>query len=73
VLLNNISYIIKDISYLSLYKVKYKSINNKLIFNLDLLVLKYKGDAIYKRIKVFKLNYNRVIKSIKQWGTSLKS
>jgi N6-adenosine-specific RNA methylase IME4 len=73
VLLNNISYIIKDISHLSLYKVKYKSINNKLIFNLDLLVLKYKGDAIYKRIKVFKLNYNRVIKSIKQWGTSLKS
>jgi N6-adenosine-specific RNA methylase IME4 len=70
VLLNNISYIIKDISYLSLYKVKYKSINNKLIFNLDLLVLKYKGDAIYKRIK---LNYNRVIKSIKQWGTTLKS
>jgi hypothetical protein len=73
VLLSNINYIIKDISHLSLYKVKYKSINNKLIFNLDLLVLKYKGDSIYKRIKVFKLNYNRVIKSIKQRGTSLKS
>jgi hypothetical protein len=63
-LLNNISYIIKNISYSSLYKVKYKSINNKLILNLNLLVFKYKGDVIYKRIKVFKLNYNRIIKSI---------
>jgi hypothetical protein len=58
VLLSNISYIVKNISYFSLYKIKYKSINNKLIFNLNLLVLKYKGDAVYKRIKVFKLNYN---------------
>jgi hypothetical protein len=58
VLLSNISYIIKDISYFGLYRVKYKSINNKLILNLNLLVFKYKGDAIYKRIKVFKLNYN---------------
>jgi hypothetical protein len=58
VLLNNINYIIKNISYFSLYKVKYKFINNKLIFNLNLLVLKYKGDAVYKRVKVFKLNYN---------------
>jgi hypothetical protein len=58
VLLSNISYIVKDISHLGLYKVKYKSINNKLILNLDLLVLKYRGDAIYKRIKVFKLNYS---------------
>jgi hypothetical protein len=58
VLLSNISYIVKDISYFNLYKVKYKSINNKLILNLNLLILKYKGDAIYKRIKVFKLNYN---------------
>ena len=57
-LLSNISYIIKDISYFNLYRVKYKSINNKLILNLNLLVLKYKGDTIYKRIKVFKLNYN---------------
>ena len=64
-LLNNISCIIKDISHFSLYKVEYKSINNKLIFNLNLLVFKYKGDVIYKRIRVFKLNYNRVIKSIK--------
>ena len=56
--LNNINYIIKDISYFSLYKVKYKFINNKLVFNLNLLILKYKGDVIYKRIKVFKLNYN---------------
>jgi hypothetical protein len=58
VLLSNINYIVKDISYLSLYRVKYKFINNKLILNLNLLVFKYKGDAIYKRIKVFKLNYN---------------
>jgi hypothetical protein len=58
VLLSNISYIVKDISHLGLYKVKYKSINNKLILNLDLLVLKYREDAIYKRIKVFKLNYS---------------
>jgi hypothetical protein len=58
VLLSNINYIVKDINYFNLYKVKYKSVNNKLILNLNLLVLKYKGDAIYKRIKVFKLNYN---------------
>jgi hypothetical protein len=57
VLLSDINYIVKDIGYFSLYKVKYKSINNKLILNLNLLVLKYKGDAIYKRIKVFKLNF----------------
>jgi hypothetical protein len=57
-LLNNINYIIKNISYFSLYKVKYKFINNKLILNLNLLVFKYKRDIIYKRIKVFKLNYN---------------
>ena len=57
-LLSNISYIVKDISYFSLYKVKYKSINNKLVLNLNLLVFKYKGDTIYKRIKVFKLNYS---------------
>jgi hypothetical protein len=56
--LSNISYVIKDISHLGLYRVKYKFINNKLVLNLDLLVLKYKGDAIYKRIRVFKLNYS---------------
>ena len=57
-LLNNINYIIKDISHFNLYKVKYKFINNKLVFNLNLLVFKYKRNTIYKRIKVFKLNYN---------------
>ena len=41
-LLNNINYIVEDISHLSLYRVKYKSINNKLVFNLNLLVLKYR-------------------------------
>jgi hypothetical protein len=58
VLLSNISYIVKDISHLGLYRVKYKSVNNKLILNLNLLVLEYRGDAIYKRIRVFKLNYS---------------
>ena len=57
-LLSNISYIVKDISHLSLYRVKYKSINNKLVLNLNLLVLKYGGDAIYKRIRVFELDYS---------------
>jgi hypothetical protein len=56
VLLSNISYIVKDISYFSLYKVKYKIVNKELIFNLNLLVFKYRGNAVYKRIKVFKLN-----------------
>ena len=56
-LLSNISYIVKDISYFSLYKIKYKIINKELILNLNLLIFKYRGDAIYKRIKVFKLNY----------------
>ena len=56
-LLSNISYIIKDISYFNLYKVKYKTINKELILNLNLLILKYRGDTVYKRIKVFKLNY----------------
>ena len=64
-LLNNINYIVEDISHLSLYRVKYKSINNKLILNLDLLVLKYKRDFVYKRIKVFKLNYSQFIKYTK--------
>jgi hypothetical protein len=58
VLLSNISRVVENISYLSLYKVKYKSINNKLILNLDLLVLKGGGDAIYKRVEVFELNYS---------------
>jgi hypothetical protein len=48
---------VEDISYLGLCRVKYKSINNKLVLNLNLLVLKGGGGAIYKRIGVFKLNY----------------
>jgi hypothetical protein len=56
VLLSNISRLIKDIGYFNLYKVKYITINKELILNLNLLVFKYKGDAIYKRIRVFKLN-----------------
>jgi hypothetical protein len=57
VLLSNIGYIVEDISYLGLYRVKYKSVNNKLILNLNLLVLKGEGDAIYKRVRVFELDY----------------
>ena len=63
--LSNISYIIKDVSYFKIYKVEYKPINNKLILNLDLLVLKYKGDAIYKRIRVLKLNRGQLIRYIR--------
>ena len=56
--LNNINYIIKDISYFNLFKVKYIIINKKFIFNLNLLILKKEKGIICKRIKVFKLNYN---------------
>jgi hypothetical protein len=48
---------IKDIRYLRLFRVKHLFINNKLVFNLDPPVLIYKGDAIYKGIKVRELNY----------------
>jgi hypothetical protein len=65
VLLSNISYIVKDISYSSLYRVKYITINKELILYLNPLVLKYKRDIIYKRIRVFKLNYSRVIRFTK--------
>jgi hypothetical protein len=58
VLLSNINYIVKDISYSSLYRVEYITINKELIFYLNLLVFKSKRDTIYKRIRVFKLNYS---------------
>jgi hypothetical protein len=61
VLLSNIGYIVKNISHSGIYRVKYKSINNKLVLNLDLLVFKYRGDIVYKRIGVLKLNYSRLI------------
>jgi hypothetical protein len=57
VFLNNVNYIVKNISYFSLLKVKYITINKKLIYNLSLLIFKKGGDTIYKRIKVYKLNY----------------
>jgi hypothetical protein len=65
VLLSNIGYIIENISHSRIYKVKYKSINNKLVLNLNLLVLKYREDIVYKRIRVLKLNYSRLIKCIR--------
>jgi hypothetical protein len=58
VFLSSINYIVKDISYFSLFKVKYIIINKEFIFNLNLLILKEGGNTIYKKIKVFKLNYN---------------
>jgi hypothetical protein len=61
VFLCNIGYVIKDISHLGLGRIKHKAINNKLVFGLDLLVLKYGGGAIYKRIGVLKLDYSRFV------------
>jgi hypothetical protein len=57
VFLSSINYIIKDISHFSLLKVKYITINKKFILNLNLLILKIRGDIIYKRVKVYKLDY----------------
>jgi hypothetical protein len=57
VLLNNINYIIKNISYFNLYKIKYIIINKEFILNLNLLVFKSKRNIIYKKVKVFKFNY----------------
>jgi hypothetical protein len=62
VLLSNIGYAIENISYSRIYRVKHKSINNKLVLNLDLLVLEYRGDIVYKRIRVLELNYSRLIR-----------
>jgi hypothetical protein len=58
VFLCNISRAVKDISHLSLGRIKYRAVDNKLVFDLDLLVLKYGGGAIYKRIGVLKLDYS---------------
>jgi hypothetical protein len=73
VFLCNISYIVKDISHIGLGRIKYKTINNKLVFNLDLLVLKCGRDAIYKRIGVLKLDYSRFIRPLRGRGTLLGS
>ena len=56
--LSYINYIIKDISYFNLYKSEYIIIKKELILNLNLLILKKRRGIIYKRVKVFKLNYN---------------
>jgi hypothetical protein len=73
VFLYNIGYIVKDISHLGLGRIKYKAINNKLVFNLNLLVLKYRGGAIYKRIGVVKINYSRFIRPPRGRGALLRS
>jgi hypothetical protein len=57
VFLGDIGDIIKDICHLSQYKVKYKPINKECILDLNILVFKSKRGVVYKRIKVFKLNY----------------
>jgi hypothetical protein len=53
VFLSNISYIIKYIGYLCLFRVKYIVVNKEFVFNLNMPVLKGGGGAIYKRVKVF--------------------
>jgi hypothetical protein len=65
--------VVKDINHLGLSRIKYKTVNNKLVFNLNLLVLKYKGDAIRERIRVLKLNYSRFIRPPKGRGALLGS
>ena len=47
-LLSNVRRVIKDIGYLGLLRVKYTTINKEFILNLDILVLKGGGGAIYK-------------------------
>jgi hypothetical protein len=73
VFLYNIGRVIKDISHLSLGRIKYKAIDNKLVFDLNLLVLKYGGGAIYKRIGVFKLDYSRFVRPLRGRGALLGS
>ena len=51
--LGNIGYIIKYIGHLCLFRVEYIVVNKEFIFNLNALVLKGGGGAIYKRVRVF--------------------
>jgi hypothetical protein len=53
VFLGNISYIIKYIGHLCLFRVEYIVVNKEFVFNLDALVLKGGGGVICKRVKVF--------------------
>jgi hypothetical protein len=48
-------------------------VNKEFIFNLDALVLKGGGGAIYKRVGVFQLDYNGVISPFGGWGALLGS
>jgi hypothetical protein len=48
-------------------------VNKEFVFDLDALVLKGGGGAIYKRVRVFQLNYNRVIGPFGGWGALLGS
>jgi hypothetical protein len=65
--------VIKDISHLGLDRIKYKTVNNKPVFDLDLLVLKCRGDVFYKRIEVLKLNYSRFVRPYRGRGALLGS
>jgi hypothetical protein len=53
VFLGNISYIIKYIGHLCLFRVKHIVVNKEFVFDLDAPVLKGGGGAIYKRVGVF--------------------
>jgi hypothetical protein len=53
VFLGNVSYIIKYIGHLCLFQVEYIVVNKEFIFDLNMLVLKGGGGAIYKRVRVF--------------------
>jgi hypothetical protein len=69
VLLSNIGCVVENISHSRMCKVKHKSINNKLVLNLDLLVLKCGGDTVHKRIGVLELDRGRLIRCAR--GASL--
>jgi hypothetical protein len=61
VFLNNINYIIKNIYYFNLFKIKYIIFNNKFIFNLNLLNFFLKKEikslSFIKLLSLYKLNY----------------
>jgi hypothetical protein len=52
VLLSNVYYIVKDIGHLSLLRVEYAAINKEFVLNMDPLVLKRGGGAIYEGLRV---------------------
>jgi hypothetical protein len=53
VFLGNVGYIIKYIGHLCLFRVEYIVVNKEFVFDLNALVFKEGGGAIYKRVGVF--------------------